>query len=155
MMPYSKIRPIAALVLLTAIFLACQREAADTVFTNARIYTLDQENPIAESMVVRGDRIIYAGDETGAMEVAGSRAHVIDLEGQTVIPGLTESHMHFEGLGRNMLLAPLDIYWLPLDELTARLEEAVQEAEEGEWIIARAITTPFGMKRPTGLCWTR
>ena len=137
MNPYNTIRPIAALVLLTAIFLACQREPADTVFTNARIYTLDHENPIAESMVVRGERIIYAGDEPGAMEVAGSRAHVIDLEGQTVIPGLTESHMHFEGLGRNMLLAPLDIYWLPLDELTAKLQEAVKEAEEGAWIIAR------------------
>ncbi len=128
---------MAALIMLTAILLSCQREAPDTIFTNARIYTLDQDNPRAESIVVRDERIIYAGDEAGAMEAAGRGANIIDLEGQAVIPGLTESHMHFEGLGRNMLLAPLDIYWLPLDELTAKIETAVQDAEPGEWIIAR------------------
>ncbi len=136
MLPHT-LRPIVALALLTAMLLSCQRETADTIFTNARIYTLDQDNPIAESIVVRGERIVYAGNEAEAMEVAGNHANVVDLEGQWVIPGLTESHMHFEGLGRNMLLAPLDIYWLPLDELTSKLEEAAQEAEEGDWIVAR------------------
>ncbi len=142
------LRPIVALALFTAMLLSCQRETADTIFTNARIYTLDQDNPIAESIVVRGDRIVYAGNEADAMEIAGDHASVIDLKGQWVIPGLTESHMHFEGLGRNMLLAPLDIYWLPLDELTAKLEEAVQEAEEGDWIVARGYNDAIWDKTP-------
>ena len=37
-------------------------DAADEVFLNARIYTLDETQPWAEALAVRGDEIIYVGD---------------------------------------------------------------------------------------------
>ncbi len=109
---------------------------------------MNQENPSASSMVVKNGKFVFVGNEDEAMEYAGSHTNIIDLQGKTVLPGLTESHMHFEGLGRNMLLAPLDIYWLPLDELTSKIADAVQEAEEGEWIIARGYNDAIWDKTP-------
>ncbi len=128
--------PVAAVLLLLCLF-SCQRDQADIVYTNAQIYTLDDAHPIAGSLAIKGDRFIFVGHPDEAMELAGNHTEIIDLGGLTVIPGLTESHMHFEGLGRNLLMAPLDIYWLPLDELLIKIAEAVDHAEEGEWIIAR------------------
>ncbi len=116
---------------------ACASDNAEFIYVNGNFYTLDENVPQATAVAVRDGKFIYVGDRDGAMTYAGNRTEVIDLEDQTVIPGLTESHMHFDNLGRNLLMAPLDVYWLPLDELTEKIESAVKEVEPGEWIIAR------------------
>ena len=119
------------------LFTACASDNADVIYINGNFYTLDEAVPRAEAVAVRDGEFIFVGDEDGAMMFAGNHTEVVDLGGQTVIPGLTESHMHFDNLGRNLLVAPLDVYWLPLDELTEKLEAAVEEAAPGDWIIAR------------------
>ncbi len=129
--------PLVTAALLFLVLFSCQREQADIIYTNAQIYTLDDAHPIAGSLATKGDRFIFVGHPEEAMALANNNTEIIDLGGLTVIPGLTESHMHFEGLGRNLLMAPLDIYWLPLDELLIKIAEEVDHAEAGEWIIAR------------------
>ncbi|MFP4692121.1 MAG: amidohydrolase, partial [Bacteroidales bacterium] len=109
----------------------------DFVYINGNFYTLDESVSRATAVAVKDGAYMFVGDQDGAMKFAGDHTEMIDLEGQTVIPGLTEGHMHFDNLGRNLLMAPLDVYWLPLDELTKKLEAAVEEAAPGEWIIAR------------------
>ncbi|MFP4063914.1 MAG: amidohydrolase [Bacteroidales bacterium] len=116
---------------------ACDSNDADFVYINGNFYTLDESVPKATAVAVKDGAYMFVGDQDGAMKFAGDHTEMIDLEGQTVIPGLTEGHMHFDNLGRNLLMAPLDVYWLPLDELTKKLEAAVEEAAPGEWIIAR------------------
>ncbi len=119
------------------LFTACASDNAEVIYINGNFYTLDEAVPRAEAVAVRDGEFIFVGDEDGARMFAGNHTEVVDLGGQTVIPGLTESHMHFDNLGRNLLVAPLDVYWLPLDELTEKLEAAVEEAAPGDWIIAR------------------
>lgn len=129
--------PLAAfLVLLTSLY-ACQERPAEVVYTNAQIHTLDESIPLASAFAIRNGKFLYVGDEEGARQYTGRNTEVIDLQGLTVIPGLTESHMHFDGLCRNLLLAPLDVYWLPLDELLETIFKAVEYAGPDEWIIAR------------------
>lgn len=126
----------------------CNSKRADIIYTNARVHTMDEDKPVAAAIAVRGDRFLFVGDNEEAMEYAGDKTRVVDLERQTVIPGLTESHMHFESLCRNLYAAPLDVYWLPLEELLATIEEATAQASPGEWIIARGYNDAIWEEEP-------
>ena len=68
--------------------------AKTTVFRNGRIYTVEEAQPWAEAAVVRGDRIVYVGDDAGATKLAGPRAEVFDLGGRMMLPGFVEAHWH-------------------------------------------------------------
>lgn len=63
------------------------------VLLNGRIHTLNRDMPVAEAAVISGKEIKYIGTRRGAEEFM-TGAEVIDLKGQTVLPGLIDSHIH-------------------------------------------------------------
>jgi len=69
-------------------------EVADTVYTNGRIYTVDETNPWAEAIAVRGNEIVYVGDGAGAEALVGDATTVEDLDGRFVMPGIIGTHEH-------------------------------------------------------------
>jgi len=70
-------------------------EAADFVFTNGKVYTIDASNSWAEAVAVRGSEIVYVGDAAGAEALVGEGTRRIDLAGKTVLPGFVSAHDHF------------------------------------------------------------
>jgi predicted amidohydrolase YtcJ len=71
----------------------------DTVFTNGNIITFDETNPLAEALVIRGDRIAYVGSVDGSADCRTFDAQVIDLQGKTLIPGFNDNHLHVLAMG--------------------------------------------------------
>ncbi|MEJ2085450.1 MAG: amidohydrolase family protein [Acidobacteriota bacterium] len=73
---------------------ALETTAADVVFTDGRIYTLDVEQPWAEAVAVSSDRISFVGpaDEVGAH--IGPQTTVVDLRGRMMLPAFQDSHVH-------------------------------------------------------------
>ncbi len=67
---------------------------ADFIITNARIITMDPARPFAEALAISGNRIVRVGTRDDAMALRGSRTRVHDNAGNTVIPGIVESHVH-------------------------------------------------------------
>lgn len=107
----------------------------DCVYINGNIYTMDDENPTATTMVVDAGRLLYVGDAAGAEKYMDAKTLVIDLQGQTVIPGLIEGHMHIPNLGQSMLM--IDAFWKPKEVILQAVKEAAEAAEPGEWIQGR------------------
>lgn len=68
--------------------------AADLIITNARAWTLDKSNPRADTVAVKGERILYVGSEREAAPLRGPATEIIDGEGRTLLPGLIDSHFH-------------------------------------------------------------
>jgi predicted amidohydrolase YtcJ len=66
----------------------------DYVLTGAKIFTADEARPWAEALILRDERIIYVGDDAGALALreGGDTHH--DLDGKLVIPGLVDAHTH-------------------------------------------------------------
>ncbi len=64
----------------------------DIALVNGNILTLDGRNTVANSVAIRGDRIVDVGRGRGQVR---SCKQTIDLRGATVIPGLIDSHQHF------------------------------------------------------------
>ncbi len=70
---------------------------ADLIIHNARILTMDNENPRAEAMAVAGNRILAIGGNAEILPLAKEGARIVDAGGATVLPGFNEAHMHIFG----------------------------------------------------------
>ena len=67
---------------------------ADLVLYNGKIVTVDDNNTVAEAVAIKMGRIIKVGTSREIKEMAGEGTISIDLEGRTVLPGLTDCHVH-------------------------------------------------------------
>ncbi|MEX0287147.1 MAG: amidohydrolase [Paracoccaceae bacterium] len=67
---------------------------ADTIIENGRVLTMDPDNPRAEALAIAGDRILAVGTRAEIHDLVGPHTRVIDAQSGTVLPGLTEAHLH-------------------------------------------------------------
>ncbi len=74
-------------------------ESADFVFTGGKVYTLNDKQPWAEAVAVKGNKIVYVGDAAGANAFIGKDTKTIDTTGKTVMPGFVDAHDHLIGSG--------------------------------------------------------
>ncbi len=75
-------------------FLRPRPRAADRLLVNARILTMNPDEPEAEALLIRDGRIAYVGPADAARERAGPDTKLVDAGGRTVLPGFVEPHMH-------------------------------------------------------------
>ena len=106
--------------------------AADSVWYNGVIYTVDEDFSTVSALVVKDDKLVYVGDDETAKKYIGEDTIAYDLEGKCVLPGLIESHMHAESTG--WMNVSLNVFWLPKDVILQKVKEAAEAAEPGEWI---------------------
>ncbi len=71
---------------------------ADSVIINGNVITADNDNPdlitMAEAVAVRGDKIMAVGSNEEIQQLVADWTEVVDAKGNTVIPGLIDSHNH-------------------------------------------------------------
>ncbi len=67
---------------------------ADVIIRNAAILTMDVTNPRAEGLAIAGNKVIAVGGTKEVTALKGAKTRVIDAGGNTVLPGIVESHMH-------------------------------------------------------------
>ena len=72
---------------------------ADLIVTAQHIYTVDPDRPVVHAFAVRDGRIVFAGSEREAMALKGPRTRLLALGDRTVIPGITDAHLHLLGRG--------------------------------------------------------
>jgi predicted amidohydrolase YtcJ len=136
-----KIASILLLLACTLLLAACNRteappEPADLLLLNGRVETVDADLPEAESIAVRGDRILAVGTTAEMERFRAPATRVIDLGGRLVLPGFIESHGHFMGIGRARLALDLTEA-RSYEEIVRLVSSAVLSAEPGEWIDGR------------------
>lgn len=69
--------------------------AVDTIFVNGKIITVDDRFSIAQAIAIRGDRIAAVGTNDKIRALATPSTRVVDLQGNAVVPGLIDTHIHF------------------------------------------------------------
>ncbi|MEA4923022.1 MAG: amidohydrolase family protein [Eubacteriaceae bacterium] len=78
-----------------------------TIIKNGRVEQVkgDVKNPTA--VVTQGDEILYVGSDSGADKYNAGNAEVINANGGTIMPSLTDSHMHVSSSTSYMYEIPL------------------------------------------------
>ena len=83
---------------LAGFFVAMARaEDVDLLLTNGNIYTVTEQQPQAEAVAVKANRIVFVGSNDDAKRFHAAK--IVDLHGGTVVPGFTDSHCHIFGIG--------------------------------------------------------
>lgn len=107
---------------------------ANLILVNARVWTLDPDQPEAQAVAIRGQRIIKVGTNEEVRRLARSDyTRVIDLRGRLVLPGFIDNHTHFAAAGRLLLgLNLLDVN--DPDAFRGRVQAAAARLPAGAWL---------------------
>src|SRR6267143_4280938 len=119
-----------------------QTNTADLVFKNGNIYTANERQPRAEAIAVKGDRIIFVGSNRDARKYVGKTTRIIDLNGKTMVPGMTDAHHHLSGVGFREMTLNLEGV-TSLEDFLAKVKARVDQKKPGEWVTGRGWIETF------------
>ena len=102
-----------------------------SVIYNAKIYTLTPDKPQATALAWQDDKILALGGDELLNEF--NDIHRINLEGKTILPGLTDAHIHLENY--SLGLTKIDCETATREECLRRVAERAQITPPGEWLL--------------------
>lgn len=91
---------VFAVLTLTAILTSCG-EKPEVIYKNAKIYTLNAGNEVAEAIAIKDGKILDIGSSKD-LEDKYSADDVVDLKGAVVIPGLVDTEGSIIEFSRNL-----------------------------------------------------
>ena len=124
-------RYFPALLFVPTVFLAqtnsslwTQESSGERIFFHAKVFTGDTQNPYAEAVAIRGDKIIAVGNFPKVAKSVSENAERIDLEGKSLFPGFIDSHSHSIDGGLALISADVSEKVQSLNDLPAFVEDA-------------------------------
>lgn len=121
---HSRILLSAALLLFTSIPLWAQGTAEERILFHAKIFTGDPQNPYADAVAIRGDKVVAVGNLPDVQKAISASAERVDLEGKTLFPGFIDSHSHSIDGGLGLIAADATDKVDSLDQLPAFVDDA-------------------------------
>jgi len=129
-----------ALTIFTVLYLASPAslafaETADTILFNGKILTVDKDFSVRQALAIGHGEVLASGTTAAMKKLASENAKLIDLGGRTVIPGLTDGHIH--GI-RAALTFGTEVNWIgvsTLKEALERIRQASKTQKPGSWIV--------------------
>lgn len=106
------------------------------VYINGNIYTQNSSAPRAEAILIENGVIIEIGVNRDLRPYSNRGYELIDLKGNTVVPGIIDAHLHMLSLGRSFRRVNLDGV-ASLDEVKRIVKDAVTKLEPGRWLFGR------------------
>ena len=100
---------------------------------NANIHTLNEFQPKVPAILIAGGRIIAVGEKSQLESLAHGKVEKLDMKGKTILPGLTDSHVHIQNYA--LFLAKIDCETKTKKECLRRVAERTRQAKPGEWIL--------------------
>ncbi|MCI0411394.1 amidohydrolase [bacterium] len=106
--------------------------AADTVFRNGYLYTVDAKNSVQQALAVREGKIVYVGSNSGVKRYVGKETKVIELKGRMLMPGLVDGHMHPFEAGVKLASCNLNYEAFTILQFQARIQNCLNSTREKE-----------------------
>lgn len=105
------ILPLCILCLIACFSVSCNNDStknkADIVVKNAKIWTGNPNQPEAEALAIKGDRLVFVGNTEGVQNFIGDKTQVIDAKGQMLTPGFIDCHVHINEGGTGLVSVQL------------------------------------------------
>ena len=123
-------------ILATLSFFSCQqeRQQVDSIVINANVYTVNSAFDKTEAFAVKDGKFVAIGSSQDIQNEFEAE-HVIDAQGQTILPGFIDAHCHFLGLGYNQQAVDL-VGTTSFEEVVKRVID-FQNKNDLKYIIGR------------------
>ena len=96
-------KSILLIFLLFSITILSEAQQMKTAFINGKIYTVNENQPIAEAVMIEGNKIIFVGSDADAKKLIDASTKIVDLKGKLMLPGFIDDHVHFINGGNYLL----------------------------------------------------
>ena len=104
-----------------------------TILHNGNIITLDESRPRASALAVSYGRVVAVGGDADIAPLAGRDTTLVNLDGKTILPGLTDAHLHWEAQAKSM--RSVNVFEVASKaEALRRVHERAERTLPGEWI---------------------
>src|SRR5213082_801547 len=117
-------------------------ETVETSFFNGNIYTVDDKQPFAQAIAVKGDRIIFGVANADAEQFRSWKTRIVHSAGKTVTHAFTDSHCHIFGIGEREMTLNLE-GTKTREDFLAKVKERVVQTERDKWITGRGWIETF------------
>ncbi|HEY5536305.1 MAG TPA: amidohydrolase family protein [Ignavibacteria bacterium] len=128
-----EIKYILFALFLTLILSSCSKKP-DALYINGKIHTLDENNTIVEAVAVRNGLIIDLGTTKEISEKYGPE-NIINLENNTVIPGLIDCDGSLVEFSKNFLYTVYLNNVKSLQDLRSKIKNKSSDLSNGDWIV--------------------
>lgn len=127
-------------------FAADEGTAPIKILFNAKVFTAEPENPYADAVAIRGEKILAVGNLAEVEKaVAGAKAERIDLHGKTLFPGFIDAHSHSIYGGINLISADASEKVRTMDDLVKFVAESKTSgvAQNGDMVEIYSLPLEF------------
>jgi hypothetical protein len=76
--------------------------AGDAIYTNGKIYTVNEAQPWAEAVAIKDGKFIAVGKNADVLSYKGDNTQIVDLKGAFAMPGVQENHIHASSEGQTI-----------------------------------------------------
>lgn len=125
-----------------------QQPSADLIITHGRVYTVNPKQPWAEAIAIRAGQIVAVGNAKQIEPFRGSATKVLDAGGKLVLPGFTDSHIHFLDGALSLQRVQLDDA-KDVAEIQRRVKAYAEAHPDQPWVRGRGWT--YSAVGPTNL----
>jgi predicted amidohydrolase YtcJ len=135
-----------------------QLDAADTIYTDGDVVTVNDKQPSAEAVAIKGGKIVAVGTRAEVEKThKGGNTVVVSLGGKALLPGFLDAHIANRGREQAMYISPMrdaidkglaptnhtDFVVAPLDQMFMMWSAVNRLSRGGEVIGADQRVTPL------------
>ena len=111
---------------------------ADLLIHHGHIVTMDSARKVVSAIAVRDGKVLAVGESAALAACASPRTQMMNLHGQTVLPGLIDVHTHSMEWAKSILSGEIDALY-PAVHSIADIAQAVAQRSaslpQGQWIL--------------------
>jgi predicted amidohydrolase YtcJ len=122
------------MISMSGLIQAQEHPAADTIVTNANVWTVDRNHPRAEAVAILNQRIVAVGTSAEMDGWRGPQTRIIDAGGKLLLPGFNDAHVHFVSGGFQLDQVQLTDAKTK-EEFTRRIAAQTKKLKKGDWIL--------------------
>lgn len=107
------------------------------LYINGEVITVNEKDQIVEAVAVKGNKIVAVGSNEDILRLKDKNSEIIDLKGNTLVPGFIDSHLHISIYGSNCVsISCKDKNMRTIQDLLQAIKVKARQTPKGHWIRA-------------------
>jgi predicted amidohydrolase YtcJ len=111
--------------------------AADVVFVDGRVHTVDALDRETEALAIQGGRVLATGPSAAIEQHVGRQTVIVRLAGRSLVPGFIDNHIHMSNATQRAWIDVSFPRCRSIEDIVVAIAAGAAMAQPGTWVLAR------------------